>query len=71
MSLEAIEKEIATLDEAALRRLGTLIRSLRQKRNPEWRAEMARKIDDATPGRWLPLDEAERELDARRANQRG
>jgi hypothetical protein len=44
---------------------------LRQKRDPEWRAEMARKIDDATPGRWLSLDEAERELDARRAAQRG
>ena len=67
MSLEAIESEIATLDDAKLRRLQAFILSLRQRRDPEWRAEMARKIDDTTPGRWRSLDEAERELDARRA----
>ena len=68
MSLDALEKEIAALDAAALRRLQQFIRSLRQERDPAWRAEMARKIDDHTPGQWLSLDEAERELDAQRTS---
>lgn len=70
MSLEAIESEIAALGDAELRRLQAFILSLRQKRDPEWRAEMARKIDDHTPGQWMSLDEAELQLDARRAAKR-
>lgn len=70
MSLEALESEIAALGDAELRRLQAFILSLRQKRDPEWRAAMARKIDDPTPGRWIALDEAERELDARRTARR-
>lgn len=70
MSLEALESEIAALGDAELRRLQAFIFSLRQKRDPEWRAEMARKIDDPTLGRWIALDEAERELDARRTARR-
>jgi hypothetical protein len=66
MSLEALEKEIAGLDDAMLRRLQAFIFGLRQRRDPGWRAEMARRIDDRTPGRWMSLKEAERELDARR-----
>lgn len=67
MSLEAIEREIANWDDAALRQLAGIVFRLRHSRDPEWKAELARKIDDKTEGRWLSLDEAERELDARRA----
>lgn len=67
MSLDAIEREITTWDDAALRQLAGIVLRLRHSRDPGWKAELARKIDDKTEGRWLSLDEAERELDARRA----
>jgi len=71
MSLEALENAIAQLDEAQLGRLQEYIRSLRQRRSPEWRAEMARQLDDTTSGRWLTLEAAETELDRRRTAPRG
>lgn len=45
--------------ESELRRLQAFILSLGQRRDPKWRAELTRKIDDCTPGRWMSLDEAE------------
>jgi len=71
MSFEAIEQEIATWDDTSLQRLAGLIFRLRHQRDPAWKAELARKIDDRTPGRWISLDEAERTLDARRTAQGG
>ena len=71
MSFETIEHKIATWDDTSLQRLVHLALRLRHERDPEWKAEMARKIDDRTPGHWIGLDEAERTLDARRTAQGG
>lgn len=71
MSIETIEREIATWDDVALRRLAGIVLRLRHERDPAWKADLARKIDDSTEGRWMSLDEAERELDARRAARGG
>jgi hypothetical protein len=69
MSIEAIEREITTWDDATLRRLAAIVLRLRHERDPAWKADLARKIDDRTEGRWLDLKAAEQELDARRASR--
>lgn len=64
MSIEAIEREIETWNEEQLRRLTMRIAALRRRQNPARAAELARLIDDKTPGHWLTLEEVDRRLSA-------
>jgi hypothetical protein len=63
MSLEALKREAAALDEASRRELISFLISLREK---QWTAQanaMARRLDDPDPSRWLTLEEFEGRLD--------
>jgi hypothetical protein len=63
MSLEDLKREVAALDEKSRKELFAFLVSLREQ---EWAAharEVARKLDDPDPSRWLPLDEFQARLD--------
>lgn len=63
MSLEALKREAAALDEAARRELCAFLISLREK---QWEAHLRRlapRLDDPAPDRWLTLDELRARLD--------
>ncbi len=62
MSLEMIEQEIAALDDAKLRRLIAYAVVLQDRRSGKLAQELAAKLDDPNPDRWVPLEELDRRL---------
>jgi hypothetical protein len=65
MSIEAIKQELAGLDAAGRQQIIAYLVSINQRENPEYRAKMARKIDDNDPSHWLTLEEFEKRLSLR------
>ena len=61
MSIEAVQREIASWDEAQLRRLIAFAVVL-QDRKGGTHADLAGKLDDQNPARWVSLDELDRRL---------
>jgi len=62
MSFDTLLKEVESLGEAEQRKLLAYIVTLEDRRQAEYAERLARKIDDATPGRWLTPEQSEREL---------
>jgi len=65
MSLEAIQQEITTWDEAALRRLIAYAVVLQDRKSGHSAANFARRLDDPDPSRWISLEELDRRLGVR------
>jgi len=57
MSLDELKAEIAALSPEQQRQLAAYLVHLRHEQNAETQAELARRIDDRTPGNWLSLNE--------------
>ena len=62
MSIDAIKQELAGLDADGRQQIIAYLVSINQRENPEYRAKMARKIDDNDPSHWLTLEEFDRRL---------
>jgi hypothetical protein len=57
-----LKNEMEQLTPAERRHLTAHLVALERRADPEFRRELARKIDDQTPGRWLTVEEAEARL---------
>ncbi len=65
MSIEALKQELATLDANSRQQIISYLVAMNQRENPEYRSQMARKIDDKDPAHWLTLEEFDRRLSLR------
>lgn len=63
MSLEALKREAAALDERSRQELFSFLVSLREQQWALRAQSLARNLDDPDPSRWLTLDELESRLD--------
>ena len=61
MSLEAVQNEIIAWPQETVRRLQGYLVALNHQREGRLQ-RFADKLDDATPGRWVSLEEAEAQL---------
>jgi hypothetical protein len=66
MSIDAIKQELASMDEAKRHHIMAFLIAIEDKKNAEYMAEIARKIDDKDPAHWLTLEEFEKKLSLRR-----
>jgi hypothetical protein len=64
MSIEEIKAEIEDLPVEERKRLAAFLVSLRHKELDEYRAGLARKIDDKNPENWVSLEELDQRLEA-------
>jgi len=62
MNLTTVQKEIEQWDSEQQDRLAACLSVLRLKRDPRHAKDLARRLDDKTPGNWLTLDDLKREL---------
>ena len=62
MSIEAIKQELAELDDDKRHHIMAFLIAIEDKRNPEYMAALARKIDDNDPSHWVTLEEFDRRL---------
>ena len=62
MGIDEICAEVEALPVDERRRLAALLVSLRHKDLADYRARMARKIDDESPENWVTLEEMDRRL---------
>ncbi|WP_042726023.1 hypothetical protein [Chthoniobacter flavus] len=62
MSFDALLKEVEALDATARRKLIAYMITLEDRRQTEYAEKLAQKIDDQTPGKWLTVEQCEREL---------
>ena len=62
MSLETIQQEITTWDDAALRRLIAYAVVLQDRKSGQTASSFARKLDDPDGSRWVSLEELDRRL---------
>ncbi len=62
MGIDEICAEVEALPVDERRRLAALLVSLRHKDLVDYRARMARKIDDDSPENWVTLEEMDRRL---------
>ena len=60
MSIEAIQQEITTWDESALRRLIAYAVVLQDRKSGQPASAFARKLDDPDASRWVSLKELDR-----------
>ena len=65
MSIEAIQQEITTWDDSALRRLIAYAVVLQDRKSGQLPSTFARKLDDPDASRWVSLDELDRRLGIR------
>ncbi len=62
MSIDAIKQELSSLDHERRKEIISYLVAINQRDNAEYRAAMARKIDDKDPAHWLTLEEFEKRL---------
>lgn len=62
MKIQEIHAEVEALPVDERRRLAALLVSLRHKDLADYRARMARKIDDDSPENWVTLEEMDQRL---------
>lgn len=62
MSFDTLKKEVESLAEDERRKLLAFMITLDDRSRPDYRVELARRIDDHSPERWMTIDQAEREL---------
>lgn len=59
-----MKREMAALPLEDQNELAAFLLHLRLERDPVWRTEMTRRIDDRTPEKWVPLTDWKKELHA-------
>ena len=62
MSIEAIKKKLRSLPSEERRKLMAFMVVLEDVAQADYAAELARRIDDNSPGHWLTPEQCEREL---------
>ncbi|HEY1717620.1 MAG TPA: hypothetical protein VGH42_04900 [Verrucomicrobiae bacterium] len=62
MSIELLQSEVSALPAELRRKLMAFMVALEDGSRPDYAAELARKIDDKSPGHWLTPEQCEREL---------
>jgi len=62
MSFDTLKREVESLADDERRRLLAFMVTLEDRSRADYREELARRIDDRSPERWLTIDRAEREL---------
>ena len=62
MSFDTLKKEVELLADGERRKLLAFMVTLEDRGRQGYREELARRIDDRSPGRWSTIEEAEREL---------
>jgi hypothetical protein len=71
MSIEAIKQELANMDDASRRQIIAFLFAMDDRRDPEYRAEITRKIDDKNPANWLTLEQFDKRLSLREDEKSG
>ena len=62
MSIELLQSEVSALPAELRRKLMAFMVALEDNSRPGYAAELARKIDDKSPGNWLTPEQCEREF---------
>jgi hypothetical protein len=62
MSVTELKSELDRLSPEELRHITAYLLIRERMQDPEFREEMARKIDDNDPSHWITLEEAEKRL---------
>jgi hypothetical protein len=62
MSFDALTQEIESLASDERRRLLAFLVALEDRSRPDYGQELARRIDDRAPERWLTIEQAEQAL---------
>ena len=62
MSIQQIRAEVESLPAEERRRLAAFLVSLRHRDLADYRARMARKIDDVSPDQWITPEEMDERL---------
>ena len=62
MNLATVQKEIEQWDSEQQDRLAACLSVLRLRRDPLHAEDLARRLDDKAPQKWLTLDQLKREL---------
>jgi hypothetical protein len=62
MTFAQLERQVSGLAPKAQRKLMAYLVSLELKRDDEYRAEITRRLNDTSPGAWIPLTEVRRRL---------
>jgi hypothetical protein len=62
VSFEALQNEVRSLGAEERRKLMALLVALEDSQRPGYAAELARRVDDQTPGRWLSAEQCAHEL---------
>ncbi|HTV40264.1 MAG TPA: hypothetical protein VMF08_06800 [Candidatus Sulfotelmatobacter sp.] len=62
MSIEMLQSEVRALTTEQRRKLMAFIVAIEDQNRPGYAEELARKIDDKTPGHWLTDEQCESEL---------
>ena len=65
MSIEALKQELAGLDDDKRHHIMAFLIAIEDRKDPEYGAKMARKIDDNDPSHWVTLEEFEKRLSLR------
>lgn len=58
--MDALREELAGLPGAERGKIMAFLVALQDRDNAAYRAELARKIDEKSPSRWLKVEEADR-----------
>jgi hypothetical protein len=66
MTVEQLKKEAEALSFEEKGQLVAYLMQLRNREDPEYRAEMRRRIEDKDPAHWLTPEEFESRLDAQK-----
>jgi len=64
MNVEELKKEAAALDREEQGELAAFLVSLRNSRDPAYRAAIQARMNEKDPARWLTPDQFERRLGA-------
>ena len=62
MSIELLQSEVRALPADIRHKLMAFMVALEDNSRPGYAAELARKIDDKSPGNWLTPEQCEQEL---------
>ena len=62
MSIESLQSEVRALPAELRRKLMAFMVALEDGVRPHYAAELARRIDDKSPDRWLTPEQCERKL---------
>jgi hypothetical protein len=62
MSIDAIKQELAGLDDDKRHHIMAFLIAIDDRKNPEYMAALARKIDDNDPSHWVTFEEFEKKL---------